>query len=248
MRQPLVVGNWKMNGSLAANAVLLSELKPLLANANAVAVAMCAPFVYLAQLSDMSSIGGFKVGAQDVSIHLDGAYTGETSAAMLADIGCEYVIIGHSERREYHHESNLLVAQKALAAQRAGLTPIVCVGETLAQRESDSALDVIGEQLSAVKSVLGESVLSQCVIAYEPVWAIGTGLTATPEQAQEVHQFIRATLGSAGVDTQILYGGSVKPDNAQSLFEQADIDGALVGGASLNAQDFFNIVLAANAL
>ncbi len=247
MRRPLVVGNWKMNGSLAANAKLLDELTVLMQRSSDLQTVVCAPFIYLTQLASLVDSKAILIGAQDVSVHLDGAYTGEISAAMLADVDCRYVIVGHSERREYHHESNHLVAQKTMAAQRAGLVPIVCVGETLEQRESGNTLDIIGDQLNAVKSVVGESQLAQCVIAYEPVWAIGTGLTATPEQAQEVHQFIRQQLGDGGADTQILYGGSVKPNNAETLFSQPDIDGALVGGASLAASDFFDIVSAAVA-
>lgn len=246
MRRSLIVGNWKMNGSLAVNADLLSELTHFLAaNENKIDVAVCAPFVYLSQAVGLCQNQALAIGAQDVSTHVEGAYTGEVSATMLSDLGCGYVIVGHSERREYHHESNLLVAQKTLAAQRAGLIPIVCVGETLAGRESGETLDVIRQQLLAVRNVVGDEGLRDCVIAYEPVWAIGTGLTATPEEAQDVHAFIRQQLGDEASKTQILYGGSVKPSNAQGLFSQADIDGALVGGAALNAKDFFKIVSAA---
>ncbi len=245
MRRPLVVGNWKMNGSSASNASFVSALCALDVDAKLADAALCVPFVYLSQMSALLQGSPVALGAQDTSVHVEGAYTGEISAPMLADVGCRYVIVGHSERREYHHESNLLVAQKTLAVQQAGLVPIVCVGETLEQRESGNTLDIIGEQLAAVKSVVGEQGLVNAVLAYEPVWAIGTGLTATPEQAQEVHQFIRAQLGNAAASTSILYGGSVKPDNAKSLFAQADIDGALVGGASLKASDFFEIISAA---
>lgn len=246
MRRPLVVGNWKMNGSRTENLALLSELTSLVDGGDSQAdIVICASFIYIDQVSQALGGSPIKAGAQDVSIHLNGAYTGEVSASMLADCLCDYVIVGHSERREYHQESNLLVAQKTLVAQQAGLTPIVCVGETLEQRESNKTLAIIGEQLSAIKSVVGEQGLMKSVIAYEPVWAIGTGLTATPEQAQEVHQFIREQLGSAAESTNILYGGSVKADNATSLFEKKDIDGALVGGASLSAKDFFGIISAA---
>lgn len=246
MRRPLVVGNWKMNGSSTDNAVLLQELLELLANASSSNAdsAVCAPAIYLPQLQTLLSDSDVAYGAQDVSIHLNGAYTGEISASMLVDTGCQYVIVGHSERREYHQESSLLVAQKTLAALQSQLTPIVCVGETLEQREAGETLSIIGEQLSAVKTVIGESAFSNTVIAYEPVWAIGTGLTATPEQAQEVHAYIRQQLGSAADATHILYGGSVKPDNAKALFGKNDIDGALVGGASLKAKDFFEIITA----
>lgn len=246
MRQPLVIGNWKMNGSTGANSQLLSALvKQFSAEEAGANCVICAPFVYIAQLREFIDVSSaLQLGAQDVSVHLDGAYTGEVSAAMLADIGCSYVIIGHSERREYHQESSLLVAQKALALLQNELTPVICVGETLEQKQSEQTLKVIDEQLLAVKNVLGDKGLSRCVIAYEPVWAIGTGLTATPEQAQAVHQFIREQLGDAASHISVLYGGSVKPDNAKALFEQPDIDGALVGGASLKAKDFFDIVSA----
>lgn len=243
MRRPLVVGNWKMNGSRAENAQLLKSVSESLVDGAVAELAVCPPYIYLDQAAQMLEGKSIGVGAQDISIHLDGAYTGEVSSAMLSDIGCRYVIVGHSERRQYHQESNLLVAQKTLAALKAGLEPIVCVGETLEQRESGNTLKVVGEQLSAVKSVVGED-LSKCVIAYEPVWAIGTGLTATPEQAQEVHAFLRAQLDNAASEISLLYGGSVKPGNAASLFEQPDIDGALVGGASLSAADFLGIAAA----
>jgi triosephosphate isomerase len=243
MRRPLIVGNWKMNGSAAANAALIEELLSCMTADAKADAALCVPYVYIGQAKELLSNTAMTYGAQDVSIHLDGAYTGEVSASMLADFVCQYVIVGHSERREYHHESNLLVAQKTLVAQRAGLIPIVCVGETLEQRDAGNTLSVIDEQLSAIKSVVGEQGLVKAVIAYEPVWAIGTGLTATPEQAQDVHAYIREKLGGAAT-TQIIYGGSVKPENAKSLFSQPDIDGALVGGASLSAKDFFNIISA----
>lgn len=245
MRRPLIVGNWKMNGSRVENAALIHELSSYMTTDNSTDAALCVPYVYLGQAQELLTDSTIAYGAQDLSIHLDGAYTGEVSAAMLADFDCKYVIVGHSERREYHHESSLLVAQKTLVAQQAGLTPIVCVGETLEQREAGNTLSVIGEQLSAIKSVISEQGLVKTVVAYEPVWAIGTGLTASPEQAQEVHAYIREQLGCAAEKTPILYGGSVKPCNAQSLFSQPDIDGALVGGASLKAQDFFDIISAA---
>jgi len=243
MRRPLVVGNWKMNGSHSDNHALIEALLSMVDGSEA-AMAICAPFVYLDQLSKMLSDSPVKVGAQDLSVHLQGAYTGEISAEMLRDVQCQYVIVGHSERRQYHDESNLLVAQKALSAIKAGLTPIVCLGETLEQRESGNTLDIVGAQLTAVKSVLGRS-LDEIIIAYEPIWAIGTGLTATPEQAQEIHGFIREQLGLFSDRITLLYGGSVKADNAADLFTQGDIDGALVGGASLVANDFVNIAIAA---
>jgi triosephosphate isomerase len=249
MRRSLIVGNWKMNGSRAANSRLIGDIVSLVSGSD-VEAAVCVPFIYLEQVGQLlkaeSASGQVKLGAQDVSLHVEGAYTGEISAVMLADVTCDYVIVGHSERREYHHESNFLVGQKALAALQAQLTPIVCVGETLEQRESNSTLTVIEEQLVAVRSIIGEKNLSRVVVAYEPVWAIGTGLTATPEQAQEVHKFIRAQLGADADSISLLYGGSVKPGNAGELFQQPDIDGALVGGASLDAQSFIDIMLAAS--
>jgi triosephosphate isomerase len=241
MRRPLIVGNWKMNGSSAENASLLQLVKAQMLNLPAVDIAVCTPFVYIRQAVEILADTDLAVGAQDVSAHVQGAYTGEVSASMLKDIGCRYVIVGHSERRQYHEETNLLVAQKALAAISSNLIPIICVGETLAQREAGEALAVIGEQLQAVLSVLGEKGLSLSVIAYEPVWAIGTGLTASPEQAQEVHSFIRRQATGAADQIQILYGGSVKATNAAELFAQADIDGALIGGASLDANEFIQI-------
>jgi len=255
MRQSLIVGNWKMNGSKAANTALIRDLVSCMAQLGKtdsdVKSAVCVPFVYLSQVGQLVNaepelLGAIKLGAQDVSLHVEGAYTGEISAVMLADMACKYVIVGHSERREYHHESNFLVGQKALAALQAKLTPIVCVGETLEQRESNSTLAVIGEQLTAVKSIIGEKNLSRVVVAYEPVWAIGSGLTASPEQAQEVHQFIRAQLGADADKISLLYGGSVKPENASELFQCPDIDGALVGGASLDAKSFSDIISAAS--
>lgn len=233
-----------MNGSRQANDTLVDTLLSLLEGSVSAELLLCSPDVYIAQLSELLSGKDIACGAQDVSVHTHGAYTGETAASMLVDYGCQYVIVGHSERRQYHHESNQLVAQKALAALTAELTPIVCVGETLEQREQAETLDIIGEQLAAVKAVVGAR-LSSVVIAYEPVWAIGTGLTATPQQAQEVHAFIREQLGTAASEVRIVYGGSVKPDNAVELFAERDIDGALVGGASLDANDFMAIAKAA---
>lgn len=242
MRHLLIVGNWKMNGSSLANAELLQAVKASAVKAD---TAVCVPFVYLAQVSALLKDSSICHGAQDISVHVSGAYTGETAAAMLTDMGCSYVIVGHSERRQYHQESNLLVAQKALAAIQNGLRPIICLGESLSERESDKTLTVIAEQLQAVKNVLGDKGLVQSVIAYEPVWAIGTGLTASPEQAQAVHHFIRQQLGEQADKIHILYGGSVKAANAADLFKQPDIDGALVGGASLVAEEFIGI---ANAI
>lgn len=244
-RQPLVVGNWKMHGSHAVNEQLLEALKaagPLPAEA-----AVCVPFPYLAQAAERLARSPIGWGAQDVSVHAQGAYTGEVSAAMLADFGSRYVIVGHSERRQYHGETDQLVADKAKVALAKGITPIVCVGETLAQREAGETEAVVKRQLSAVIHTLGPCV-GEMVVAYEPVWAIGTGLTASPEQAQAVHALLRAQLAAASPragQMRLLYGGSVKPDNAKILFAQADIDGGLIGGAALKAEDFLAICCAA---
>ena len=245
MRRKLVVGNWKMNGSHAANAELLAGLQaegPWVGE-----VAVCAPFPYLAEVA--LSLQGSPIGwgAQDCSAHESGAYTGEVSAAMLAEFGCRYVIVGHSERRAFHRESDQLVADKAKAALAHRLTPIVCVGETLAEREAGQTAAIVKRQMSAVIHTLAHCI-SQVVVAYEPVWAIGTGKTATPDQAQAVHALLRAQLHAAtehAADMKILYGGSVKADNAATLFAQADIDGGLIGGASLKAGDFAAICRAA---
>ena len=245
MRRKLVVGNWKMNGSHAANAELLAGLQaqgPWVAE-----VAVCTPFPYLAEvaLSLQSSPIGW--GAQDCSAHEAGAYTGEVSAAMLAEFGCRYVIVGHSERRAYHRESDQLVADKAKAALAHRLTPIVCVGETLDEHDAGQTTAVVKRQMSAVIHTLAHCI-SQVVVAYEPVWAIGTGKTATPDEAQAVHALLRAQLHAAtehASDMRILYGGSVKSDNASALFSQADVDGGLIGGASLKVSEFAAICRAA---
>jgi triosephosphate isomerase len=249
MRRKLVVGNWKMNGSKASNAALLSGISAGLDGASA-ACAVCAPAPYLAQCE--AALGGSALawGAQDVSAQASGAYTGEVSAAMLADFACKYVIVGHSERRAYHAETSELVAQKAVAALGAGITPIVCVGETLAEREAGQTATVVSGQLEAVLTLLSGADVARIVLAYEPVWAIGTGKTATPAMAQEVHAQLRAQLkqknAAAAETVQILYGGSMKPDNAVELMAQPDIDGGLIGGAALKAADFLAIVSAAN--
>jgi triosephosphate isomerase len=245
MRRKLVVGNWKMFGSRPANAELLAAL--LGARPFAADVAVCVPFVYLHETAATLAASDLRWGAQDCSAHEQGAYTGEISAAMLAECGCRYTLVGHSERRAQHHESDLLVAAKAQAALARGVTPIVCVGETLAQREAGETEAVVKRQLSAVIHQLAHCA-SEMVVAYEPVWAIGTGRTATPEQAQSVHEVLRAQLQAAtghAAQMKILYGGSVKGDNAASLFAQPDIDGALVGGASLKAAEFITICRAA---
>ncbi len=245
MRRKLVVGNWKMNGSRLANAELLAALTA--AGPWSCDVAVCAPFPYLADVALSLQGGRMTWGAQDCSSHEAGAYTGEVAAAMLAEFGCRYVIVGHSERRAYHAESDQLVADKAKIALAHGLTPIVCVGETLAEREGGQTDIVVKRQMSAVIHTLGHCI-SQVVVAYEPVWAIGTGKTATPEQAQAVHALLRTQLHAATPKVEemhILYGGSVKADNAPSLFSQPDIDGGLIGGASLKAADFAAICRAA---
>jgi len=249
MRRKLVVGNWKMNGSRVANAELLAALAA--AGPFDADVAVCAPFPYLGEvaLSLQSQLQGHRLawGAQDCSKHDSGAFTGEVSASMLAEFGCRYVIVGHSERRALHAESDQLVADKAKAALAHKLTPIVCVGETLAEREAGQTDVVVKRQLSAVIHTLAHCI-SQVVVAYEPVWAIGTGKTASPEQAQAVHALLRAQLHAATQKSDemlLLYGGSVKADNAASLFAQVDIDGGLIGGASLKAADFAAICKAA---
>lgn len=248
MPRPLVVGNWKMNGSRRSIAELLEGLLQRRQGAGEAEVAVCAPFVYLPQVGMQLADSRIRFGAQDLSPYESGAYTGDISAAMLKDVYCSYVIVGHSERRSIHGESNELVAEKAAAALAAGLTPIVCVGESLEQREANQTLQVIEAQLQAVAERIGPAQHPKTVVAYEPVWAIGTGRTATPEQAQEVHSFIRGQLGANGAKTPILYGGSVKPDNAEALFHQADIDGGLIGGASLDAEQFSQICEAADQI
>lgn len=243
MRQALVVGNWKMHGSRESVAALIGGILEAMPAGRAEA-AVCPTFVHLSQALELCGGSSLAVGAQDCSHMESGAYTGEVAAAMLADMGCRWVIVGHSERRQYHAESDNLVAAKLAAAIAAGLQPILCVGETREQRESGEAQGVVAGQLRGALD--GQQSLAGLVIAYEPVWAIGTGLTATPEQAQEMHAFIRGALGdNEGLDpdtTRILYGGSVKASNAAELFAQPDIDGALVGGASLKAPEFLAIV------
>ncbi len=247
-RKPLVAANWKMNGSQAANSAWVSAFVPRRPTF-ACEVVVCAPAVYLAALV-AASTGRFEVGAQDVSERAPGAFTGDIAAAMLADIGCRWAIVGHSERRQLHGESDEVVAAKAEAALAAGLKPIVCVGESLEEREAGSTLPVVRRQLDAVLARVGPEGLARGALAYEPVWAIGTGRTATPAQAQEVHAALRAHVstgdGSSAKALRILYGGSVKPANAAELFGQADIDGGLIGGASLVAEEFAVICAAAN--
>ena len=247
MRRKLVMGNWKMHGSRASVDQLLHDLIPGLDGGQAIEVAVFPTFVHLAQAIGASTGAALTVGAQDCS-HMDsGAYTGEVAPVMLRDIGCDWTLIGHSERRQYHTESDDLLHAKLAAAVGAGLAAVLCVGETLEQRENGEAEQVVARQLRG--AMVNQLSLAGLVVAYEPVWAIGTGVTATQEQAQAMHAFIRACLAEIdGVDateTRVLYGGSVKPENAAELFAQQDIDGALVGGASLNAEDFLAIVAAA---
>jgi triosephosphate isomerase len=248
MRRKLVAGNWKMHGSLAANEALLGALLGAVFAAGA-EVAVCVPFPYLAQVQAKLAGSAIGWGAQDVSAHPGGAYTGEVAAAMLAEFGCRYAIVGHSERRALHGETDAQVAAKYAAALGAGLTPILCVGETLAERDGGVMEQVVGRQFAAVADAVGAQGLAAGVVAYEPVWAIGTGRTATPAQAQAVHAFLRseAARRDAGMarGLRILYGGSMKPANARELLAMADVDGGLIGGAALVAADFAAIVAAA---
>lgn len=242
-RTPMMVGNWKMNGHLQANQDLMRALNAGV-QGSGVTVAVCTPFPYLAQAQAELAGGAVAWGAQDVSAHDKGAYTGEVSALMLKEFGVRYVLVGHSERRQYHAESDELVALKAQKALQSGLTPIVCVGETLAEREAGETEAVVKRQLAAMIHLNGHCI-SEVVVAYEPVWAIGTGKTATPEQAQAVHAVLRAQLAAASEHADriaLLYGGSMNPANAADLMAQPDIDGGLVGGASLKADDFLSMI------
>jgi len=236
MRIPLVAGNWKMHGNRASNRALLDAVVAGIAGLKDVECAVCVPYPYLGEVAGQLAGKSLAWGAQNLSEHAQGAFTGEVSAPMLKEFGCRYVLVGHSERRQLYGETDAMVAAKFAAAAGAGVTPILCVGETLAEREAGRTQDVVGRQLGAVKFPGG------AVLAYEPVWAIGTGKTASPEQAQEVHAFLR---GKVPPGTRILYGGSVKKDNAAALFSMQDIDGGLIGGASLVSADFIGIVEAA---
>jgi len=243
MKQKLIAGNWKMNGSLAANQSLIQALLAGVEQPVA-AVAVCVPSVYLAQIQHLLAGRHIALGAQDISAHEAGAFTGEVSAAMLKEFGVRYCIVGHSERRQYHAESDVLVASKAQRALASGITPIVCVGETLAEREAGKTEEVVKRQLAAVIHENGHCI-SEIVVAYEPVWAIGTGKTASPEQAQQVHAVLRAQLKAASSQAeriQIIYGGSMNAANAAQLLSQPDIDGGLIGGAALKAADFLTII------
>jgi triosephosphate isomerase len=250
MRRKFVAGNWKMQGSLAENQTRLTQLSNGLKDVTTVDMAVFSTAPYLFQCKSLLAASPVKWGTQNISEHVEGAYTGEISISMLQDFNCEYTIIGHSERRELFAESDAQITAKFVQAQAGNVIPILCVGESLQQREAGTTVDVISKQIQAVLNVVGIQKFAQAVIAYEPIWAIGTGKTATPQQAQEVHEAIRGLLAkndqSIAVNMQILYGGSVKPGNAVEIFAQPDVDGALVGGASLNADDFIQICKAAS--
>ena len=244
-RRYLVAANWKMNGTFESVRPLVAAITQGVAEENKAEVAICPPFVYIPELSTLLDGTVIELGAQNVSQLDSGAYTGEVSSAMLKDVGCHYVIVGHSERRAIYGESDTLVAEKFIAVQKKSMRPILCVGELLEERESNMTEEVIARQLDIVIEMAGINAFNTAVIAYEPVWAIGTGKTATPEQAQEVHEFIRLRLAKHDNETadsvRILYGGSVNAGNAEQLFEMTDIDGGLIGGASLVAEDFLTI-------
>ena len=250
MRKPLVAGNWKMHGSRAENASLVRSLLDQGRPDSGTEVMLCPPFVYLQEVGRLLKDTDVSLGAQSVCAEPQGAFTGEVSAAMLKDVGCRYVLVGHSERRQIYGESDALVARKFVAVQSQGLVPVLCVGETLEEREAERTLQVVSRQIDAVLSVSGVAALKLAVIAYEPVWAIGTGRTASPEQAQAVHAMIRGKVAALdatiGGSVRVLYGGSVKASNARVLFAMPDIDGGLVGGASLNADEFARICAAAD--
>ncbi len=252
MREFLVAGNWKMNGGTAANEALVSGIVEGLPEGSGFRLLVCPPFPYLASIAGLVAGSKVALGAQNVSEHESGAFTGETAPSMLKDVGCEYVIVGHSERRAIYGETSEQVAAKFAAAQAAGVTPILCVGESLEEREAGTTEQIIDEQLDAVLNTAGIAAFAEAVIAYEPVWAIGTGMTASPEQAQDVHRHIRARLVAHDAElaekVQILYGGSMKGENAPGLLSMPDIDGGLIGGASLKAVDFLAIAQAAATL
>jgi len=249
MRRPIVAGNWKMNGSLSSVRELLAGVKNGAAGLESIQIAVFPPFVYLAEVERLLTGTAIVWGAQNVSERAPGAFTGEVAAPMLLDFHCTYALVGHSERRTLYGETSAIVAQKFAAARKAGLTPMLCVGETLEERERGATESVVIEQLGAVLDLESIQGLDGAVIAYEPVWAIGTGRTATPEQAQEVHAFIRGQLARQDAkiaqDIRILYGGSVKGSNAVELFAMPDIDGGLIGGASLQVEEFLTIARAA---
>jgi len=244
MRQSIVMGNWKMNGSRSEGIELASAIVAGL-NEGDKGIAVCVPSVYLSDIENVIKNTPLALGGQNVADHESGAYTGETSALMLKECGCAYALVGHSERRTYYGDTNESVASRFCQAQKEGIVPVLCIGETLEQRESDTTFAVIDEQLNAVINMAGVEALANSVIAYEPVWAIGTGKTASDEQAQEVHKYIREQIAaksqSIADNVQIVYGGSVKPDNAKAIFAMPDIDGGLIGGASLDAASFLAI-------
>ena len=242
MRIPLVAGNWKMHGNRTSNRALLEAVVAGTGSLEGMECAVCVPFPYLGEVAGQLAGKRLAWGAQNMSEHAQGAYTGEVSGAMLKEFGCRYVLVGHSERRQHYGDTDAVVAAKFSAAQAQGLTPVLCLGETLAEREAGRTEEVVWRQLEAVFSFSGKEKFGEAVVAYEPVWAIGTGRTATPEQVQEVHSFLRKRLTPA---TRLLYGGSVKPGNAASLFALPDVDGGLIGGASLVADDFIAIAEAA---
>jgi triosephosphate isomerase len=249
MRRPVVAGNWKMHGSQAANQTLLSELERRVKPEWPIEIVVFPPFVYLADAKRLLDEGPIRVGAQDVCAEATGAFTGQVSASMLKDVGCQYVIVGHSERRRLYHEDDALVARKFAAVFRAGLTPVLCVGETLHEHEAHQAEAVVARQLDAVIAMYGIASFENALLAYEPVWAIGTGRTASPQQAQSVHAYLRGRIAAQDANIarhlRILYGGSVKGGNAAELFMMPDVDGGLVGGASLSADEFQQICAAA---
>ena len=250
MRKPLVAGNWKMHGSRVDNAALVRGLLDALKAESIAEVLLCPPHVYLWETARLIKDSDIQLGAQNVCAETQGAFTGEVSAAMLRDVGCQYVLVGHSERRQIYGETDTLVARKFVAAQSQKLRPVLCVGETLEEREGGRTADVVTRQIDAVLAVSGVAALATAVIAYEPVWAIGTGRNASPEQAQEVHGMVRGKVAALdatiGASVRILYGGSVKASNARDLFSMPDIDGGLVGGASLKAEEFARICAAAD--
>jgi triosephosphate isomerase len=249
MRRPVVAGNWKMHGSRSANQTLLTELEQSLKAEWPIEVVVCPPYVYLSDAVRLLEGGQIGVGAQDVCAEASGAFTGQVSAAMLKDVGCRYVIVGHSERRRLYHEDDVLVARKFAAALQRGLIPLLCVGETLEEHEAQQAEAVVARQVDAVLAMNGIASFAHAILAYEPVWAIGTGRTATPQQAQGIHAYLRSRIAAQdaniGGRLRILYGGSVKGGNAAELFAMPDVDGGLVGGASLSAEEFQQICAAA---
>lgn len=251
MRRPIVAANWKLNGSLEMAETLVSAIDTHSANHQNVDVVISPPYPYLTKTAEQISSDNVYLGAQSSAQHPSGAYTGEVAASMLAEVGCKFVIVGHSERREYYAETDQVVAEKFMQIQSAGLSPILCVGESLEQRESNVVKETIVAQVNAVVDKAGIDAINNCVIAYEPIWAIGTGKTATPEQAQDVHAIIRNEIAqqssSVAEQLRILYGGSVKAGNAVELFSQTDIDGGLIGGASLDAEQFNAIISAASS-